>query len=207
MAGVKSSLAMLLSLLTVATSLSASTCDLACWLRPAHSNCHGVGSGAAVKEMAMSGGMYMGSGQPRGAAGRHTSVHSLRRHCMSSEMGVQGDHSESMTRLHVNATPGHSMSMSPQVEIAAEPFAPVRKPETNMANPTTVLPCADEPCSNTSVGASPPSIKSSYAPSAHWTAIGIVSLVNLGTDLHRTSLGTPLPKLLAADSLSAILRI
>jgi hypothetical protein len=47
---VTSSLGALLSLLVVATSVSAWTCDLTWGPRQAHSDCHIVGSAAAVNE-------------------------------------------------------------------------------------------------------------------------------------------------------------
>src|ERR1700740_2932262 len=53
--------ALLLSLLTVSASVSASACDLSCWLNQAHSDCHTETKDGAT--MSMSPDMHMGSGE------------------------------------------------------------------------------------------------------------------------------------------------
>src|ERR1017187_3718868 len=89
-------LAALLSVLMVATSVSATTCDLTCWLRQGHSDCHSVGSVAAVKgtNMSIPGDMDMSSGHGEGVTGSGTSVNPMPCHSMSSDMA---DHSTALS--------------------------------------------------------------------------------------------------------------
>src|ERR1017187_2050718 len=101
MRGVTSALAALLALLIVSTSVSASACDLSCWLRQTHSDCHAVNSAIAGKDdTAMS--------MPPG---------------MDTGMDMGSDHNESTTGPAMTATRlGHSMLMFPQMGMATDRF-------------------------------------------------------------------------------------
>lgn len=54
MRGITASFATILSLLMVSAPVSASVCDLSCWLRQTHSDCHAAGPASHDKDDAMS---------------------------------------------------------------------------------------------------------------------------------------------------------
>jgi hypothetical protein len=182
---VTSSLAGLLSLLLISSPVSAWACDVSCSSHQAHSDCHA--SATTSKDhtaMSMPPGMDMGSGQSESP--------------MGSDM-VMG------------AVPGHSMSMSPQQEMATRRFEGATKPATRtgtMHNHSKGRSsCTHETCSQISTSASPPGADHSQPNSRHWEAVGISSPVNLWDGFHWVQLGTPPPKLLTADLLITTLRI
>ena len=183
MGSITGSLAALLSVLMVSTSVSGSACDLSCWLHQAHYDCGTVGSAAIANETAMS---------------------------MSSDMDMGPDHSESMgPDTSMNTALGHSMS--PQMDIATERFEHATKPETRTtarANHSKALSsCTHEPCSRASTSASPPGGDHFRLNSLHWVRICILGPANLRIGFHWIGLGTHPPELLAADRLTATLRI
>src|ERR1700676_3464800 len=104
MRSITTSLAALLSLLLISAPVSAWACDVSCSSHQAHSDCHA--SATTSKDdtaMSMPSGMDMGSDQSESPTG--------------SDM-VMG------------AVPGHSMSMSPQQEMATRRFEQATKPAT-----------------------------------------------------------------------------
>jgi hypothetical protein len=185
MRGILSSLAAVLSLLMVSTSVSASACDLSCWLRQTHSDCHTVGPAAASKDdMPMPAGADMDSGP--------------------AESSMAPDST-------VSATPAHSMPMAPQQEMAAERFVHGTRPDMRTSampeHSRSVSSCTHETCSQISASASPPGADHAQLDSLHWMAVSISSPVNLLTGFHWIHLGTPPPTLLSADRLITALRI
>lgn len=204
---ITNSLAVPLALLIVASSVSASNCDLACWLRRAHSDCHSVGSAATIKKTAMSGDMNMGCGHA-GSVMADTKIHPMPGHSKSSDMGPVRSQSIRTPQGHLNARPDRAMSMSPQMEMAPERFVNPTQPETRRSDGSTPLsPCAHGLCSQVSASTSPPSGSQSQYNSLYSTATISLSPLNLGTSFHWIKLGIPPPKLLAADRLTTILRV
>lgn len=94
---ITSSLAALLSLLVVSTWVSASACDLSCWLRQAHSDCHIASSATSDTAMSMPAEMDMGS----------------------MDMGSDPSASTTGTGVSLTGVPVHPMSTSPQAETCA----------------------------------------------------------------------------------------
>jgi hypothetical protein len=190
MRGVTNSLAALLSILIVSTSMSASACDLSCWLRQTHSDCHAVNSAGVDKDdttMSMPSGMDMG-------------------------MGMGSGHSESMTGPAMSGTqPGHSMLMLPQMGMATERFESASEPGTGRgAMPDYskgISSCAHEPCSQAWASASPPAGDHSQPKSPRPIAISISAPVNLRVAFCSIRVGTHPPGILASDRLVTTLRI
>lgn len=131
-------MAALISLLFVFTSISASACDLSCWLRQGHDDCHSSVSmsgdpmsseemGAAMAPMSMA----MGSGQMQHkmAPGEIGTGHRLIPMSQQSEIAVERFIELSIPGMSSTALPDHSRDLSP---------------------------CAHETCSQTSASASPP---------------------------------------------------
>jgi hypothetical protein len=205
---ITNSLAVLLSLLTVASSVSASSCDLTCWLRRAHSDCHRLGSAATVKKTAMSGDMDMGSGHGESMTAPDTNMSPMPSHSMSSGIGLGRSQSMSAPQERLNARPDRAMSMSPQMEMVPERFVSATQRETRRADHRKALsPCTHELCSQVSASTSPPSGSQSQYNSLHSTATISLSPLNLGTSFRWIKLGIAPPELLATDCLTTILRI
>ena len=180
-----SSLGALLSLLMISAPVSAWACDVSCSSRQAHSDCHAlVSTSNHDTAMAMPPGMVMGSDQ--------------------SESPMVPD-------TVVGAVPGHSMSVSPQQEMATRRFEQASKPATRTDtlhdHSKGMSSCTHETCSQLSTSASPPGSDHSQPDSLHWLAVSISSPVNLFVSFHWVQLGTPPPKILAVAHLTATLRI
>ena len=182
---VASSLAGLLSLLLISSPVSAWACDVSCSSHQAHSDCHA--SATAAKDdtaMSMPAGMDMGSDQSESPTGSDT---------------VMG------------ATRGHSMSMSPQQEMATRRFEGATKPATRTGtmhdHSKGMSSCTHATCSQILTSASPPGADHSQPNSLHRLAVSFSSPVNLLVSIHWVRLGTPPPKLLTADRLITTLRL
>jgi hypothetical protein len=183
----RNSLVVLLWLLLVSSPVSAWACDLSCSLQRAHSDCHNVGSVTTSKDnpaMTMSPDMDMGPDQGEGT--------------MRSDAGM-------------NPGPGHSMVMSPQLQMDTERFEPATAPETGTSamhdHSKSVSSCTHETCSQVSVSASPPPTDLSRPSHQQWMAIRVLSPDNLYITFYRIRLQTPPPKMLAPDRLTTTLRI
>ena len=218
MRGVKSSfVALLLSLLMVSTSVSASACDLSCWLYQAHSDCLTVGSVTADKDgpaMSMPSDMDMRPdeserlvGAPMGEDATALSM------SMPPDMDMGPDESNSMASsdANLNARPGQTLAMPPQLEGVTESFGRAAKAEmgtrTMVNHSGTLSSCMHEPCSQTSMFVSPPAGDHSQPSSLHWMPASISNPVNLWPAFHWIRPGTPPPKILAVDHLTTTLRI
>lgn len=181
---VASSLAGILSLLLISSPVSAWACDVSCSSHQAHSDCHAAAT-TRKDDTAMSmPGMDMGSDQSESPTGSDTGM---------------------------GAVPVHSMSMSPQQEMATRRFEQATKPATRTGtmhdHSKDMSSCTHETCSQLSTSASPPGADHSQPNSLHWLAVSISSPVNLLVSFHWVQLGTPPPKLLSADRLITTLRI
>ncbi len=183
----RSSLAALLSLLLVSTPVSAWACDLSCSLLHAHSDCHAVNSAMTSKDDATM--------------------------SMSPDMDMGLDHSES-TMGHnprMNDTPGHSMTMSPQMGMATERDEYPTRPEMGTSamhdHSKTVSSCTHDTCSQIAASASPTRSDHSQPSSLHQAAIGISNSVNLRIRFHWMRVGTDPLKLLATPLHATSLRI
>jgi len=171
--------ALLLSLLMVSTSVSASACDLSCWLNQAHSDCHMETKLGAT--MSMSSDMDMGGFDSGSTAGADTKLHAI---------------------------PGHSTAMAPQIEAVTETSVRLAKDAMGgRVNSGSLSPCMHEPCSQTSMSVSPPTVDHSQPSSQHWVPTGISNPVNIWTTFHWAKPGTSPPKILAVDHLTTTLRI
>jgi hypothetical protein len=190
MCRITSSLAVLLSLLMVSTSASASACDLSCWFYQEHSDCHTAGSAPEDQESAMSApsNMDMGPGMNMGAAG--------------SERMMAPDQP-------ANAKPDHSMS--PKMDMTTRRFEQATKPELSTSampdHSMTLSSCTHETCSQISASASPPNADHSQPNSLYWIATDISNPGNLWTGFHSIRPGPPPPKILAVPHLTTTLRI
>jgi hypothetical protein len=178
--------AAILTLLMVLTSVSASACDLTCWLHQAHSDCLTVSTAMSGKDTAMS---------------------------MPADMDMGPDNSSSMTGSDwsVNVMPGHSKSMSPEMDGVTGRFDPVTRHEMR----TSTLPdhskgissCTHEPCSQTSVSVPPPAGDHCQPSFLHWVAVSISSPISLWIGFHWIQPETPPLKILVANRLVTTLRI
>src|SRR5579862_9074112 len=100
--------ASLLSLLMVSASVSASACDLSCWLNQAHSDCHTETKDGAA--MSMSSDMHVRSGESERVAGPQMGADLATDSMpMPSGMDMGPDNSENMAGAdtNLNARPAH----------------------------------------------------------------------------------------------------
>ena len=180
MRGVANSLAALLSILIVSTSMSASACDLSCGLRQTHSDCHAASSATTDKDdVAMPSGMDMGSDQNESATGPGMSA----------------------------VPPAHSMLMVPEMTTEQFDTKPETGRSAMPGHSKTGSSCARETCSQISVSASPPSGDHPQPNSPHRIAISISTPVNLRIAFYSTRVGSPPALILASDRLVTTLRI
>jgi hypothetical protein len=181
------SLAALLSVLMVSTPLSASACDLSCWLHQTASDCHSASSAKGGKQgmMSTSSAMDMNS---------------------EAEMCSHGTQSKAGPDQSVNASTRHSMS-APMVMVRS---LQVKKSEPELSasakfdHSKTLSPCSHETCSQASVSVSPPRASQAQSAYLHCIAIDVSSRANLLTSSHRIAPGTLPPINLAVDLLSTL---
>jgi hypothetical protein len=204
--------ALLLSLLMVSTSVSASACDLSCWLNQTHSDCYTEAKDGAA--MSMSPDMDMRSREGEHAIGPQMGPDPMTDSMpMPSDMDMGADNSGSPagadTKLHARL--GHSMTMPQQLEGLTETSVRVAKGEMGgramLDHSGSLSACMHEPCSQTSMSVSPPTGDHSQPTSLYWMPTGISNPVNIWTTFHWTSPGTSPPKILAVDHLTTTLRI
>jgi hypothetical protein len=216
MCRVMSSLASaMLSLLMILTSVSASACDLSCWLRRAHSDCHAASSAGRAEETAMSMSSAMDMGPDRQPVmGSHMQAATIPDDSMpmppNMDMGP-GD-SKSLAGLGTGLTADlrHPMSMSPQLEGTTERFVRAAKAEMRMAMPDhsgTLSSCKHEPCSQTSVSVSPPAGNHSQLTSVHSIPTGVSNAANRWIGFPWIEPGTPPPIILEVARPATTLRI
>jgi hypothetical protein len=202
--------ALLLSFLTVSASVSASACDLSCWLNQAHSDCHtDTKDGMA---MPTSSETHMRSGESEHVAGPQMGLTSDSTPMPSGmDMGSDGSDGMAGADTNLNARPSHPMGMPSQLEGVTEPSVRSEKAEMGaramLKRSGTLSPCVHEPCSQTSMSVSPPTGDHSQTSSLHLVPTGISNVCNIWTTFHWIRPGTPPPKILAVAHLTATLRI
>lgn len=183
----RSLLAGLLSLLIVSTPLSGWACDLSCSLLHSDSDCHTPSSAMTSKDDATM--------------------------SMSPDMDMGLDHTESTMGQNprMNDSPGHSMSMSPQMGMATERDEYPTRPEMGTSalhdHSKTVSSCTHDTCSQIAASASPPRSDHSQPSSLQQAAIGISNSINLRIGFHWMRVGTDPPKLLTTPLHVTSLRI
>jgi uncharacterized glyoxalase superfamily protein PhnB len=206
----------MLSLLMILTSVSASACDLSCWLHKAHSDCHAAGSAAQAEEtsLPMSSAMDMSpdDGQSMMGSPMHADATTDDSMAMSADLDMGHRHRKSVagSGADLSAAPRHSMAMSTQLEGTTERFVRAAKAETRMAMPDhsgTLSSCKHEPCSQASVSVSPATGHRSQPISVHWMPTGVSNAVNPWVGLPWIGPGTPPPIILAVARLATALRI
>jgi hypothetical protein len=178
----------LLSILMVSTSVSASACDLSCWLHQTPSDCHSANPAtednertmSASSEMDMSPEVDMSSHGTQNKAGPHHRVNAVTRHSMPAQMDMAGN--------------------SLQVVRKSEVSASARRDHSK----TTLSLCDPETCSQTSASASPPRGIQAQPAHLHCVAIHVSSPANSLTSSHRIVPGTPSPINLAVDLLPTL---
>jgi hypothetical protein len=215
---ISSSLSLLLSLLIFSNVVSASACDLACWLGRAHSDCHDGGSATAREaDMSMSPSMLMHVNRDEtkrtdGTPGRTiTDPEDSMAMPADMDMGSDGDDSTVGTDAATNATPSTSMFMSKQLDMMTEPLVREQKPVMEESavpgHSRTVSSCTHETCSQISASTSPPKAQYSDHDALCSVAGSASSLLNVRTDFHWIRPGTPPAENAPVDHLAAILRV
>ena len=217
MRGVRSFLVALLTLLMVSTSVSASACDLSCWLHQAHSDCSTVGAATANIDsaaMSMPSDMDMRQGEGERMAGPYSGEENATGSMsMAPDMDMGTDHSERMASSGVNlfASLSHSVVMPPQLEGMTESFIRVAKAEVGtravLNHSGTLSSCLHEPCSQTSMSVFPPTADHSQPSSLHWMPTSISNPVNIWSAFRRINPESPPAIILAVDHLTTPLRI
>lgn len=127
------------------------------------------------------------------------------------DMGSGQSESPTGSDTVLGAVRGHSMSMSPQQEMATRRFEQATKPATRTDtlhdHSKGMSSCTHETCSQLSISASPPGADHSQPNSLDGLAVSMSSLVNRLASFHWVRFGTPPPKLLTANRLITTLRI
>src|SRR2546427_6173775 len=151
---IATSLPVLLSLLLVCTPLSASACDLSCWLHQTASDCHSASSATEADQRMM----------PASSAMDMSSEAETNSHVTQSRAGL--DHS-------VNASTHHSMST--QMDMVRGSLQVIKKSDVSSSatfdHSKTLSPCSHETCSQASASASPPRPGGDQPAYLHCTAI------------------------------------
>lgn len=186
--------AALISVLVVFASISASACDLSCWLRQSQTDCHSDVPMSAkeigtLMSSAMNMGMRMNSGQMQQMIAPEGGAASLPASSVSVPLRIDMTH-----RL---------IPMSPQPEMAGERFIELSKPGMSaMAlpdEPRSRSSCTHETCSQISASASPPSAGHLQLDFLHHLPLSISIARNLPTGFHWIKTGSPPPELHAED--------
>ena len=212
-------LAALLSVLMISSSVSASACDLACWLHQANSDCHDGGSPTPEVEadMSMSLGMVMHMDRDKSQRMEGTPVRTGRAPedsiAMSADMDMGADGGDSSEALDttINATTGYLVLMSPQPDIATERLVRGARPGMEKRaipdHSRTVSSCTHETCNQISASTSPPNAPHSQHDALNIVASSASSLLNLWTDSDWIRPGPTPPENATMDQLATILRI
>jgi len=169
-------LPVLLSVLLVCTPLSASACDLSCWLHQTAPDCHSASSATEADQRMMSASSAMDM-----SSEAETSSHVTQSH-------AGPDHS-------VNAGTHHSMSA--QMDMVRGSRKIIQKSEESSSatfdHSKTLSPCSHETCSQASASASPPRASGDQPAYLHCVAIDGLSPANLLTSSPRLAPGTSPP--------------
>jgi hypothetical protein len=171
--------AALISFLFVFTSISASACDLSCWLQRSHDDCHSGATSAMAATMPMA----MGSDQMQ-------------------QMMAPGEPSTARLDGSMNMTP-----MSPQPEMVAEMVADPKMDSTALPDHSRrVSSCAHETCRQIWASSSPPGSRHAPPNFLHLAPVRLSMPTTLWTRNDCIKTGSPPPEL-HAGPLATILRI
>lgn len=213
MRGVRSSLlGLLLSFLMVSTSISASACDLSCWLQHGHSGCNAVDTvttNVDTGAMSMPSNMDMRQVESERVGGE-TATDSM---SMSPDMGMGPDHSEGTagSDANLNARPDHSMVMPAQPEGVTDNSSSAAKvgigSRAMLNHSGTLSSCLHEPCGQASMSVSPRTGDHPQLRSLHWMPTDISNPLDLWSSFHRIRPGIPPSGIPAVDHLTTTLRI
>lgn len=201
MRGITKLLAALLSLLLISTPMSASACDLSCWLRSTHSACHTIRSATEDYETPRSAhsGMDMNSQTNMGSPHKVARMNLV---CERPERGAR------LSR-RVNKA-GSVHSMYPQIALATKRFADNMKPKFSStalhSDSAAFSSCENEACSQTLISASPPGASQCQPNSADSVGAGVSICIPLGQEFDLIAPRIPPPKALPND-FATILRI
>jgi hypothetical protein len=173
--------------------LSASACDLSCWLGREASDCH-----AAVSA----------------TEGEHRMMSASSQMDMSSEMGTRPQDTQAKAGSNHRVKTGAGHSMSAQMDMVRVSLRVTAKSKVGSSAtfdpPKRLSPCSHEMCSQASASASPPRGGQAHPAYLHSGAIGVLHATNLSTKPptggYRIVSGTPPPINLPVDLLP-ILRI
>jgi hypothetical protein len=192
---ITSSFAALLSLLMISTSVSASVCDLSCWLRRAHFDCHTAGSATAGNEMAMSMPMDMDMGSSSGESMTEAGAAiTTRDNCPSMSVRMR------MTMAMFT----HEQKANDRFEFAST----IETGSDSMpSHSKTISACTHEPCSQIWSSGSPPSRHQTPASSQYGLAIGFSNPAMTTIDFRQMTVGTSPPGLPGTKPLVTSLRI
>ena len=178
-------LAILFSLLLTFAPLSASACDLSCWLERNAPDCHQLGPAAENGHGAMSGAsdMDMSSEAENGATNAKTSA--------------VPDHA-------VNAVVHHSMSTQMNmrrgsVQIVQESDGSARLDDSN-----TVSPCGHGTCAQAATSSSPPNAGHAQPAQIQFVALSALDPATLLTTTRQAALEAPPPVSLLVDLLPTL---
>lgn len=192
--------AALLSMLMVSSSVSATTCDLSCWLGHGHSDCHMHGravSGGASMPMSPTIDMDMNSSVPK-----HTTASTapddstLMRVYM--EMGSDASVNSMAADTSMNATRGLLMSLSPQPEMEESAM------HHHSGTPSS---CIHGACGQIASSSSPPSAAQAQPHFLQGVSVHIGSIVGPRPDMQWIRIESPPPEILSAESLLTVLLI
>jgi len=183
----------LLSVFMVFAPLSASACDLSCWLNQTNSDCHSAGPFTEGSQSLMSAPAMMDM-----SAGGEMSSH-----------GAQDneDYNVSGTAHHSSMTEQMDLAMTAQMDSARRPVEVTRTDvsSTSGFNPSKKLSrCSHESCSQASASASPQRVRGDQPAYLLTVDIAVRNPANFLTNPHEAVFGTPPPITPAADLLIAL---
>jgi hypothetical protein len=179
--------AALVAIFMVFAPLSASACDLSCWLNQTRSDCHSARSAAVENQGTMSGHPDM---DMRSGAG----------------MGSRVIQSDPNPDYGVSASAHHAMAA--QMDLVRGSLQGLGKsgtsPSVGLDDSKTISPCSHETCRQASVSASPPS--AGRANSAHLQCFEIHASnpADFLASYHRITSGMAPPATFAANLLPAL---
>ena len=169
----------LLSVFMVFAPLSASACDLSCWLNQANSDCHSAGQFGEGSQSLMSAPAMMD---------------------MSAEGEMSSQGAQNNADYNFSATAHHSKTE--QMHLAPRPVEVARTDasSTSRFDPSKKLSrCSHESCSQAS--ASPPRVRGHLPAYLQHVAVDSLNPANFLTNPYRRALGTSPPLTPAADLL------
>jgi hypothetical protein len=177
----------LLSVLLTFAPLSASACDLSCWLQRNAPDCHWLGSTAENAHGTMSGAsdMDMSSRAETGATHAQTSA--------------VPDHAVSATTHH---------SMSPQMDTRRGALQLIQKSDASSIarfdDSNTLSPCGHGTCAQAATSSSPPRASHARPANLQFVAAGALNPAKPLTTTRQAPPETSLPASLLADLLPAL---